>query len=227
MWGDPEVEINDGDVDDEGDENIIEHPTKGQPRMLPRPPCFDEERNPFVTIVDVSGIHHLPVVFCSCDTAELHLDISYLRMGLFPASFEKIQTLFTINVLKDFRLSNLECKTSAYQYYQRLRRLTCPAFPNAVLNRYRELRRLSREYRNMKLWKIFGRAHDEPEGGGAAGIVRDVAETERDWDLMVHDQELSGTEVGDVPRGKLASFCPACPQPGINLPDDWADDAQR
>jgi hypothetical protein len=132
-------------------------------------------------------------------------------MGLFATSFERIQTVFTFEVLKDFRLSNLECKTTAYQYYQKLRRLTCPEFPKAVLNRYRELRRLSREYRNLKLWKIHGRAHDEPEGPGivmAAGMQGAVG----------NDQ---------IPRGRLASFCPACPQPGINLPDAWQDDPQR
>jgi hypothetical protein len=24
-----------------------------------------------------------------------------------------------------------------------------------------------------------------------------------------------------VPDGSMAIFCPACPQPGINIPDDW------
>jgi len=142
MWGDPEIPINaDGEVeDDDDDDDISEAPTGGKPSMLPQPDRCDDTGNPFVTIVDVSGIHHLPVVFCSCDTADSQLDIAYLRMGLFPTSFERIQMLFTLDVLKDFRLSNLECKTSAYQYYQKLRRLTCPAFPTAVLNRYQELR---------------------------------------------------------------------------------------
>lgn len=27
--------------------------------------------------------------------------------------------------------------------------------------------------------------------------------------------------------GDLAIFCPACPQSGINLPDDWQDDPDR
>jgi hypothetical protein len=27
--------------------------------------------------------------------------------------------------------------------------------------------------------------------------------------------------------GALAIFCPACPQPGINLPDDWHKDPKR
>jgi len=231
MWGDPEVPTTaEGDSDEEEDNDTMESPTTGQPSMLPRPPRFDEDGNAFVTIVDLSGIHHLPVVFCSCDAAELALDISYLRMGLFPASFEKIQTLFTFGVLKDFRLSNLECKTSAYQYYQKLRRLTCPAFPKAVLNRYRELRRLSREYRNIKLWKMFGRAHDEPEGphtGRTAGMVTGLPGQSERGHYAALDKGFAQTEPCEIPRGKLASFCPACPQPGINLRDDWEDDNQR
>jgi hypothetical protein len=27
----------------------------------------------------------------------------------------------------------------------------------------------------------------------------------------------------DPGKGELAVFCPACPQPGINLPKDWAE----
>lgn len=27
--------------------------------------------------------------------------------------------------------------------------------------------------------------------------------------------------------GGLAIFCPACPQPGVNLPDNWREDAKR
>ena len=27
--------------------------------------------------------------------------------------------------------------------------------------------------------------------------------------------------------GDLAIFCPACPQPSINLPDNWQDDPDR
>jgi len=236
MWGDPELPINDeGDVDDEDDDDddILEAPRTGQPNMLPQPQRFDEDGNPFVTIVDVSGIHHLPVVFCTCETAELHHDIAYLRVGLFPASFDRIQTLFTLDVLKDFRLANLECKTSAYQYYQKLRRLTCPAFPKVVLNRYRELRRLSREYRNIKLWKMFGRAHDEPEGPvvSTGQSTEGPGEAERDGDEMSLDDEgtrnFPQAEAAGVSRGKLASFCPACPQPGINLREDWEDDHRR
>ncbi len=116
-----------------------------------RPGRDDCLGNRFVTVIDKSGIHHLPVVKCLCPNApEEHLQ--YLELGLFPSSYQIIKTVFTFGRAPpaDFRLSNLECKTTAYQYYSKLRRLTCPAFPKMVLNRYTELRRLSRQYRNLK-----------------------------------------------------------------------------
>jgi hypothetical protein len=30
-----------------------------------------------------------------------------------------------------------------------------------------------------------------------------------------------------VTPGGLAVFCPTCPQPGVNLPDDWREDDQK
>jgi CxC2 like cysteine cluster associated with KDZ transposases len=33
--------------------------------------------------------------------------------------------------------------------------------------------------------------------------------------------------VSAVKPGELAIYCPACPQPGINLPDNWKDDSAR
>jgi len=31
----------------------------------------------------------------------------------------------------------------------------------------------------------------------------------------------------ELQPGSLAIFCPACPQPGINLPDEWDQDPKR
>ena len=31
----------------------------------------------------------------------------------------------------------------------------------------------------------------------------------------------------EVQPGSLAIFCPACPQPGINLSEDWKNDERR
>ncbi|KAF8874326.1 hypothetical protein CPB84DRAFT_1690262 [Gymnopilus junonius] len=108
------------DAEDEGneEEDSLEDLKNSQTNLVLQPSSRDQSGNPFIAIIDVSGVHHLPVVHCTCRRAED--DILFLEMGLFPASFNRIRTVFTFNVLTDFRLSNLECKTSAYQYYQKL-----------------------------------------------------------------------------------------------------------
>ena len=130
-----------GDPEDSEDEDIIdmEEISGGRPHILPIPKVADWFGYQFVTFVDVSGIHKLPVVPCTCNQdSEEH--VMYFDLGLFPASYDHIKTAFTFSVLNDFRLSNLECKTSAYQYYSKLRWITSPAFPKLVENRYQELR---------------------------------------------------------------------------------------
>ena len=168
-------------------------------------------------IVDVSGIHSMEVVFCGCVGARAkHQQL--LDMDLWPASFKRIKTLFTFRLLSDFRLDNLEAKTSAYHYFTKLRRITCPADPDTVpvswilkppnrllptslrgelillQDRYRELIRVARQWRVVLLrkWRGFGHKKEEQPSSGS-----------------------------------LALFCPSCPQPGINLPEDWESHRKR
>jgi hypothetical protein len=114
-----------------------------------------------------------------------------------PASFSRIRTLFSTQALDYFRLCNLELKASVYQFYQLLRRLTMPNSPTEVVNLYHEFRRMSRVWRWMKKLKWAGYGH------------------------MSHEDNST------TAPGALANFCPACPQPGINLPDDWENDTNR
>ncbi|KAG1821433.1 hypothetical protein EV424DRAFT_1346903 [Suillus variegatus] len=134
------------------------------------------------TIVDKSGVHSLSIWYCHCPGA-LNPDMQLFQAGLFPASFTRPKTAFTFSVLDDFLLDNLEYGTSAMNYYSKIRRLTSSIFPLMVPDRYRELMRTARQWRQCKLYKWHGFAHknDEPK------------------------------------TGDLALFCPACPQPGINL----------
>jgi CxC2 like cysteine cluster associated with KDZ transposases len=37
----------------------------------------------------------------------------------------------------------------------------------------------------------------------------------------------NGKDPLNVGRGELANFCPACPQPGVNLPPNWKEDINR
>ena len=87
--------------------------------------------NPLFTVMDRSGIFNMEVIFCVCpdggDTEE-----QLLWASLFPATFKQIETLFTHAVLEDFLTDNLECKTTAQQYYSKLQIMTSKMFPNNV-----------------------------------------------------------------------------------------------
>jgi hypothetical protein len=41
------------------------------------------------------------------------------------------------------------------------------------------------------------------------------------WDIQNRMQSGVGYRDNDETDGSMAVFCPAFPQPGINLPDDW------
>lgn len=165
------------------------------PNVATRVPRADAMTNTFVCVVHTNGVHNICLVYCTCDGREqAHGDL--MQSGLVPTTFTKYSTLFTAAVLDDFRLSNLECKTSAYQYFQKLTRMTSATTPAGVPNRYRELRRLSREWRWMKKLKWRGVGH-------------------------------TGAAVDSLGPGELAIFCPACPQPFVNLPNDWHLDPNK
>jgi hypothetical protein len=88
----------------------------------------DLDGNPVLVFVDRSGLHPIPVVACTCTGAPTE-DIQFLDLGLFPASFDRIRTVFSFQVLDDYLAENQECKTSAMHYFQKLRRFTNTCFP--------------------------------------------------------------------------------------------------
>lgn len=144
----------DGDNDDWEDED--ERPAKGHiPRFVPRPPPTDGAGNKFITVVHTNGFHALPVVWCCCEEHLEDRDLQLLDLHLYPASAERISTVFTFACLDDHRYDYLECKSSRYQYHNKLRRLTCPMYPDAIPSRYTELGRVSRQWRNLKYRKWF------------------------------------------------------------------------
>ncbi|KAG1870277.1 hypothetical protein DFJ58DRAFT_723174 [Suillus subalutaceus] len=161
------------DTDDDIDDDYPEGPFI---------PLVRDPDQPAITVVDKSGVHSLSICYCHCPGA-LSRDMQLFQAGLFPASFTRPKTAFTFAVLDDFLLDNLECGTSAMNYYSKIRRLTSSIFPLMVPDRYRELMRAARQWQQCKLYKWHGFAHKD-----------------------------------DQPKdGDLALFCPACPQPGINL----------
>lgn len=85
----------------------------------------------YLTIVDVSGIHFVTVNFCTCPGSPPEY-VQLLRCHLFPATLKTMRTAFTFRVLDDFIRDNLECGTSAMNYYSKLRRVTSNVFPHLI-----------------------------------------------------------------------------------------------
>jgi hypothetical protein len=135
-------------------------------------PREDAFGNTFIRVVHSNGIHYLPLFFCLCGQMDrFHLDLMHAH--LFPTSFSRIRTVFTVAGLNDYRLSNLELKASAYQYWQKLTRLSSHGGTTEVIDLYRELRRLSRQWRHLKKMKWAGFGHeakdaDQPAPGELA-----------------------------------------------------------
>jgi hypothetical protein len=80
-----------------------------------------------------------------------------------------------------------------YDFYGVLEKLTNNAGVKPP-DRYHEWIRMCREYRHLMMLKRGGRATAYDSSGA------------------------QGTKPGE-----LAIECPACPRPGINLPEDWED----
>ncbi|KAG1725096.1 hypothetical protein EDB19DRAFT_1833904 [Suillus lakei] len=135
-----------------------------------------------IMVVHTLGVHTIIVRFCQCAGAQ-RPDKQLFKMGLFPASFAHPKMAFTFSFLDDFILNNLECGTSAMNYYSKLRHITSSMFLHLVPDRYRELMRVARQWRQLKLLK---------------------------WNGFSHNRR-------DPKDGELGLFCPACPQPGINV----------
>jgi hypothetical protein len=160
--------------------------------------------NPMLTVVDWNCIFDLEVVFCICSNQN-NKEKQLLHSGLFPSTFKITKSAFTFSVLDDFLKDNLECKTTAQQYYSKLQSMTSRMFPHLVLVGYICFHLRMGTYEGLQ------------------NLYRQLLRASRQWrDLKNRMQQGLGLELEhSAADGALAIFCPACPQPGINLPDDW------
>uniref|UniRef100_A0A5K1K6H8 Cell surface hydrophobicity-associated protein n=1 Tax=Ganoderma boninense TaxID=34458 RepID=A0A5K1K6H8_9APHY len=151
---------------------VVDLPWVGEaPRTETRSRKESTYRNDrMIVVVDIEGVHELPFTFCACPNAPRD-DIQLLELGYYPASSIQPRTVFTARVLDDFLLANKECKTAARNYYNKLRRTTNAAFPHMVPDRYKELLRVSRQWRNQQMRKNAGFGHrSQPIGPGDLAV---------------------------------------------------------
>ncbi|KAI0069321.1 hypothetical protein K474DRAFT_1577288, partial [Panus rudis PR-1116 ss-1] len=98
-------------------------------------------------------------------------DIQLLRMGLYPTTDLKPRTAFTFRVLDNLVADNLETKTTIAKYYAKLQRLTSEHFAHLVPDRTRELRRVNRQWQNIRNMQRAGLAHDKDRTIGQGGLA--------------------------------------------------------
>jgi hypothetical protein len=87
--------------------------------------------NPLLTVVDCQGVFTMEVLFCACSDRRSKEE-QLLGTCLFPATFKQIETVFSFSVLDNFLVDNLECKTTAQQYFSKLQSMTSTMFPDYI-----------------------------------------------------------------------------------------------
>ena len=107
-------------------ETLLDESTRGTKRMRTA-----KSGNPLITVVHQSGVFDMELLYCICHNA-VDRDEQLIHSGLFPSSYKQIETAFTFSVLDDFLADNLECKTTAQQYYSKLQSITNHMFPGSV-----------------------------------------------------------------------------------------------
>jgi hypothetical protein len=114
-----------------------------------------------------------------------------LRAGWFPATHERPQTCATLAVLEKFHRDTVQAKTTMYDFYGVLEKLTDNTGVKPP-DRYHEWIQMCRQFQHLLLLKRGARAEAYSPSG------------------------VAGTK-----QGELAVECPACPRPGVNLPEGW------
>ncbi|KAH9934387.1 uncharacterized protein B0H18DRAFT_870111, partial [Fomitopsis serialis] len=110
-----------------------------------------------LTVVHTTGVHTLSVQYCEC-RKDQHIEerpIQLWNAGLWPASFSRPQTVFTVHVLRLFSHLTFQAKTTAHDFYGTLRRMTSNAFFEDVKDRYREFMTAHRQFHYVHTLKRF------------------------------------------------------------------------
>jgi hypothetical protein len=153
----------------------------------------------------------MEVLFCICPNTGPK-DELLLRAGLLASSFKQIETAFTFAVLDDFLTDNLECKTTAQQYYSKLQSITNRMFPDHVPVCHVDINI------DMHIYCVLMIS--------LQNLYKQLLRASCQW-CDITNRMQSGLwyqqEKDSLPDGSMAIFCPACPQPGINLPEDWKE----
>ena len=158
--------------------------------------CFtDDQRSDWrsdwkqsnLIIISSTGIFKRSVRWCTCvNSPDPYVQL--IRAKLFPASFKHPETAFTFEVLDHFHIDTLEYKMAAMNFMGKIVQVSNEAFPerfqcinqyfpqccmsyNLHKDRYRELLRVSREWRDLHNRIRAGAVHDWPDSLVKGGLA--------------------------------------------------------
>ncbi|KAI0055066.1 hypothetical protein BV25DRAFT_1873220 [Artomyces pyxidatus] len=129
-----------------------------------------------LTVIDITGVHMLSVKFCDCADARTAPNyIQVLRARLWPSTVKRPRTATTFRTCKLFHALTMQGKTNAYDFWNALCRMTDSSGLRRPKNHYKDFIRTMRCYRNLRMAKRGGRAHD-PKGINATDLGELVIE---------------------------------------------------
>ncbi|KAM6493543.1 hypothetical protein JOM56_011677 [Amanita muscaria] len=118
-------------------------------------------------VFDTSGVHKVNVKFCDCGkNGFVARRIQLLRVGWFPATFNRPKTVFTFTCLDLYYELSLQGKTTIYDFYHTILRRTDNLGLERQTYRYAEFHRVVRIWRGLLMLKRAGRGQ-EPAGAAA------------------------------------------------------------
>lgn len=78
-----------------------------------------------LVVTHVNGIHNVRLQYCECcEPRRASNEEQLVLAGLIPASFQRLQSAFTVEVLEDAHEDILASRKSSYDYMRKLRRRT-------------------------------------------------------------------------------------------------------
>ena len=80
-------------------------------------PCPATSSFQKILVIDLNGTHYVNVQFCECEEAPVEHYCQLLRMGWYPASFDRPTTAFAFDLLNTYHKLTLQGKLNLYDFY--------------------------------------------------------------------------------------------------------------
>ncbi|KAF8868425.1 hypothetical protein CPB84DRAFT_1696373 [Gymnopilus junonius] len=173
-------------------------------------PMPDSKEDLNFLIIDINGIHNTKICFCHCPGSEDRV-IQLMRHRLFPASLQRPVAAFMFQLLHHFHLLHLESKATKYDYMGALRCLTDNVFTNEVSVRP-PFAYLSQCL--IIVQDLYSRFHIVTQVWTALTAKKCLGQAHGIDEVLPHR-----------PKENLIVYCPACPEPHVNMLPGWEQTA--